>query len=92
MPLKARTAVAAADSIQCGGRRCEVEVVNAMPLAAGCGVMLLGGDSGVKLPREDDGEMPLRGANGVILLESVHMWWCATIVIADVGVRPTTTV
>jgi hypothetical protein len=55
MPLKPSTAVA--DSMQCGGRRCEVEVGCAMPLAAGCSVMPLGGDGGVKLPQEDDGAM-----------------------------------
>jgi hypothetical protein len=85
-------AVAAEDSIQCVERQCKVEVVDAMPLVAGRGVMLLGGDGGVKLPREDDGAMPLRGAICVILLESVHVWWCDTIVIEDVGLRPTTMV
>ena len=46
------------DSMRCGGRQREVEAVGgAMPLAA-CSVMLLGGEGGVMLPREDDGVMP----------------------------------
>ena len=33
-------------------------VVGAMPLAAGCSTMLLGGEGGVMLPRKDEGAMP----------------------------------
>ena len=47
------------DSMRCGGRRREVEAVGgAMPLAA-YSVMLLGGEGGVMLPREDDSVMLL---------------------------------
>ncbi len=47
------------DSMRCGGRQREMEVVGgAMPLAAGFSAMPLGGEGGVMLPREDDGVMP----------------------------------
>ena len=50
------------NSMRCGGRRREVEVVGgAMPLAAGCGAIPLEEDGGVMLPRGDDGVTPSRG-------------------------------
>ena len=49
----------AADSMREGGRRYKVEVVGgATPLVASCGVMPLGEDGGVMLPRGDDSAMP----------------------------------
>ena len=63
-------AATAVNSMRCGGRRREVEVVGgAMPLAAGCGVMPRG-DGGVMLPREDDGAMPSRGGGGAMPLDA----------------------
>jgi hypothetical protein len=60
-PLK--PAMAAAYSMQGGGRR-EVKLIGGvMPLAVG-GAMPLGGDGGVMLPREVDGTMLLQGDDG----------------------------
>ena len=57
------------DSMRCGGRQREIKVVGgAMPLAACCSVMLLGGEGGVMLPREDDSVMPLRCGSGAMPL------------------------
>jgi hypothetical protein len=60
-----KDSVAVVNSMQGGRQQREVEVVgSAMPLAACCGVMPLGGDGVVMPPRGDIGAMLVREGDG----------------------------